>query len=381
MIRIGIIGYGYWGPNLARNFAEIADCDVAGICDSQPERLAQALRRHPQAVVTTDLEELFRATDIDAIAIATPVATHFDLAMRALAAGKHVFVEKPVTTTSEEAARLIDEAERRQLTLMVDHTFLYTPAVRKIRELCDNGSLGSLYYYDAVRVNLGLFQHDINVIWDLAVHDLSIMDFLLPESPCAVSATGIRHVADRGEDIAYLTLFFPSSLIAHIHVNWLAPVKVRRTLIGGSDKMVVYDDIEASEKVKVYDKGITLSGDPAEQYQMRISYRSGDAWAPHLDAREALSLEAAEFVGSIRTGARPLSDGESGLRIIKILEAASRSMNAQGAPMPIHIEQRRERREFGDSIRRLEGAIFEHQDGDRRGSPANAGEYPVHPRK
>ncbi len=373
MIRIGVIGYGYWGPNLARNFAETADCEVAGIADSRVERLSQALRRHPAAAVTADATELLENPKVDAIAIATPVATHFDLAMAALAAGKHVFVEKPVTTTSEEALRLIEEAERRRLTLMVDHTFLYTPAVRKIRELCVCGSVGALYYYDAVRVNLGLFQHDINVLWDLAVHDLSIMDFLLPEAPCAVSATGIRHVADRGEDIAYLTLFFPSNLIAHIHVNWLAPVKVRRTLIGGTDKMVVYDDLEASEKIKVYDKGITLNDDPAKQQQMRISYRSGDAWAPHLDTREALSLEAAEFVRSITTGARPLSDGESGLRIVKILEAASRSMTEKGVPMPIEIGHREKRREFGDSIRRLEGAIHEHQSGDRRGSPAHAG--------
>ncbi len=373
MIRIGIIGYGYWGPNLARNFSETADCEVAGIADLRPDRLAQAQRRHPAAKVTTDLQELLRAPDIDAIAIATPVAAHFELAMAAFAAGKHVFVEKPVTTTSDEATKLIDEAERRKLTLMVDHTFLYTPAVRKIRELCVGGSLGALYYYDAVRVNLGLFQHDVNVLWDLAVHDLSIMDFLLPEAPCAVSATGIRHVADRGEDIAYLTLFFPSNLIAHIHVNWLAPVKVRRTLIGGTDKMVVYDDLEASEKVKVYDKGITLNGDPAEQHQMRISYRSGDAWAPRLDTREALSLEAAEFVRSINTGSRPLSDGESGLRIVKILEAASRSMKEKGVPMPIKIERREQRREFSDSIRRLEGAVLQHQAGDRRGSPAHAG--------
>jgi len=373
MIRIGLIGYGYWGPNLARNFAETEDCQVAGIADFRPERLAQALRRHPAAAVTTDPKELLQNPDIDAIAIATPVAAHFDLAIAALAAGKHIFVEKPVTTTSDESTRLIDEADRRGLTFMVDHTFLYTPAVRRIRELCDTSALGSLYYYDAVRVNLGLFQHDINVLWDLAVHDLSIMDFLLPESPCAVSATGVRHVADRGEDIAYLTLFFPSNLIAHIHVNWLAPVKVRRTLIGGTDKMVVYDDLEASEKVKVYDKGITLNGDPAKQDQMRISYRSGDAWAPHLDTREALSLEAAEFVRSISTGTRPLSDGESGLRIVKILEAASRSMAERGVPVPIEIGNRQGRSEFSDSIRRLKGSILEHQSGDRLGSPAHAG--------
>ena len=380
MIRIGICGYGYWGPNLARNFAGTEDCQVAGIADSRPERLAAALRWQPTVRVTNNVEELLRSRDVDAIAIATPVATHFDLTMRALQAGKHVFVEKPLTTTSEEATKLIDEAQRRRLSLMVDHTFLYTPAVRKIRELCDQGSLGSLYYYDAVRVNLGLFQHDINVIWDLAVHDLSIMDFLLPEAPCAVSATGIRHVADRGEDIAYLTLFFSSSLIAHIHVNWLAPVKVRRTLIGGTDKMVVYDDLEASEKVKVYDKGIMLSGDPAEQYQRRISYRSGDAWSPHLDTQEALAREAAEFIRCINTGDRPLSDGVSGLRVVKILEAASLSMNAQGAPVPIDIGHRDERRELGDSIHRLKSAILEHQSGDRRSRPADAGEHAVHSR-
>ncbi len=373
MIRIGLIGYGYWGPNLARNFGETEDCQVAGIADFRHERLSQALRRHPAATVTTDPTELIRNPNIDAIVIATPVAAHFDLAMAALAAGKHILVEKPVTTTSDEAERLIDQADRRGLTFMVDHTFLYTPAVRKVRELCDKGSLGSLYYYDAVRVNLGLFQHDVNVLWDLAVHDLSIMDYLLPESPCAVSATGVRHVEDRGEDIAYLTLFFPSSLIAHIHVNWLAPVKVRRTLIGGTDKMVVYDDLEASEKVKVYDKGITLNGDPAKQHQMRISYRSGDAWAPHLDTREALSLEAAEFVRAVNTGTRPLCDGESGLRIVKILEAASRSMNERGVPVPIEIGNRKGQGEFGDSIRRLKGAVLEHQSGDRRSSPAHAG--------
>jgi predicted dehydrogenase len=377
MIRIGIIGYGYWGPNLARNFAETPDCEVAGIADFRQERLAQAQRRHPTAVVTTEPEELLRNPAIDAIAIATPVATHFHLAMLALQAGKHIFVEKPLTTTSDEAATLIEEAERQRLTLMVDHTFLCTPAVRKIRQLCTGGSLGSLYYYDSVRVNLGLFQHDINVLWDLAVHDLSIMDYLLPETPCAVSATGIRHVADRGEDIAYLTLFFPSSLIAHVHVNWLAPVKVRRTLIGGTYRMVVYDDLEASEKVKVYDKGITLSDDPAAQHQMRISYRSGDAWAPHLDTREALALEAAEFVRSVNTSARPVSDGESGLRIVKILEAASRSMNEKGVPVPIRIGASEQRRDFGDSIRRFEGAVREHQDGDRRSGPAHAREHAV----
>lgn len=335
MVRIGVIGYGYWGPNLVRNFAETEDAEVVAVADYSPERLALARKRHPAITVATDPEELINSPLVDAIAIATPVSTHFDLAMRALRAGKHVMVEKPITTTPEEAARLVEEAARRKLTLMVDHTFLYTPAVRKIRDIYDRGDLGDIYYYDSVRVNLGLFQSDVNVIWDLAVHDLSIMDYLLPESPCAVSATGVSHVAGRGENIAYLTLFFPSKLIAHIHVNWLAPVKVRQTLIGASNKMVVYDDLEVSEKVKVYDKGITLQGDPADEYQMRIGYRSGDVWTPHLGTREALAVEAAEFVDCVVTGARPTSDGETGLRIVSMLDAAERSMKDHGRPVDI----------------------------------------------
>jgi predicted dehydrogenase len=335
MIRIGVLGYGYWGPNLVRNFSETEDAEVTGICDKSPERLALARKRYPAVNVTSDAAELIDSNGTDAIAIATPVSSHYSLAMRALRAGKHVFIEKPITDQPEEAMRLIEEAEKRNLTLMVDHTFLYTPAVRKIREMREAGDLGTIYYYDSVRVNLGLFQRDVNVIWDLAVHDLSIVDYLLPEKPCAVSATGISHVSNRGENIAYLTLFFQSNAIAHIHVNWLAPVKVRQTLIGGSKKMVVYDDLEASEKVKIYDKGITLNDDPADEYQLRIGYRSGDVWTPHLSTREALSFEAAEFVNCIMTGARPVSDGHTGLRIVSMLEAAERSMKDQGRPIPI----------------------------------------------
>jgi predicted dehydrogenase len=340
MIRIGVLGYGYWGPNLVRNFSETEDAEVSGVCDQTPERLVLAKKRNPAVRVTSDARDLIDSPETDAIVIATPVSSHFELALGALKAGKHVFVEKPMTNTPDEALRLIEEAEKRNLTLMVDHTFLYTPAVRKIRELREAGDLGAIYYYDSVRVNLGLFQRDVNVLWDLAVHDLSIMDYLLPEKPSAVSATGVSHVSNRGENIAYLTLFFPSNAIAHIHVNWLAPVKVRRTLIGGSKKMVVYDDLEASEKVKIYDKGITLNHDPADEYQLRIGYRSGDVWTPHLSTREALSFEAAEFVQCIMTGARPVSDGHTGLRIVSMLEAAERSMKSQGSSVPISGEKR-----------------------------------------
>jgi predicted dehydrogenase len=269
IINIGVIGYGYWGPNLVRNFSEIPEAQVKTVSDFNTERLAKVQSRYPSIQVTTDCRDIFTDPKIDAVAIATPVSTHFDLAMAALKAGKHVLVEKPMTTSSTQAMRLIEEAQRRNLVLMVDHTFVYTGAVRKMRELVANNGLGNIYYYDSVRVNLGLFQHDVNVIWDLAVHDLSIMDYVLQTRPYAVSATGISHIAGEPENIAYLTLFFDGNLIAHINVNWLAPVKVRRTLIGGNQKMIVFDDLEPSEKLKVYDKGITINGD----LENRLSYR------------------------------------------------------------------------------------------------------------
>lgn len=346
MVNIGVIGYGYWGPNLVRNFAEIPNAQVAAVSDLNTERLALAQRRYPAAYTTTDHRELLSDGRIDAIVVATPVTSHFPLAMQALEAGKHVLVEKPLAATAEQATRLLDEAECRQRILMVDHTFVYTGAVRKMRELVANNALGDVYYYDSVRVNLGLFQHDVNVIWDLAVHDLSIMDYIVSMQPCAVSATGMSHVAGQPENIAYLTLFFDSNLIAHIHVNWLAPVKVRRTLIGGSQKMIVYDDLEPSEKVKVYDKGITLNNNGANQngagesgvdrkHQLLIGYRTGDMWAPQLSVTEALWTEASHFVACIEDGKRPLTDGEAGLRVVQILEAATESMSAQGRPITI----------------------------------------------
>lgn len=295
------------------------------------DRLALVERRYPGIQTTTHVEELLANPAVDAVAIATPVSTHFDLGMQALRAGKHVMLEKPMTTTSAESIALIEEAERRNLVLMVDHTFVYTGAVRKIRDLIASGKLGEPYYYDSARVNLGLFQHDVDVIWDLAVHDLSIMDYVLNAQPTAIAATGMSHVAGRPENIAYITAFFEKNLIAHINVNWLSPVKIRRTLIGGSKQMIVYDDMEPSEKVKVYDKGITLTNGPESIYKMMIGYRTGDMYAPQLDMSEALRAEAQHFAECIENGTRPITDGHAGLRVVRMLEAATRSMKTQGS--------------------------------------------------
>jgi predicted dehydrogenase len=340
MIGIAVVGYGYWGPNLVRNFWEVPNARLISVCDMRPERLAGVQARYPAVEITSDYGDLLNDARVDAIAIATPVSSHFDLALRALQAGKHVFVEKPIAATSEQAQRLVDEADRRGLVLAVDHTFIHTGAVRKMRELVER-DLGDVYYYDSVRVNLGLFQHDVSVVWDLAVHDLSIMDYVLPSRPVAVSATGASHVAGEPENIAYLNLFFADNLIAHIHVNWLAPVKVRRTLVGGSSKMIVYDDLEPSEKIKVYDKGITVNGNGnghgaangngERKYQMLVGYRTGDMWAPQLDMREALGIELREFISCIERRTRPTADGQAGLRVVRILEASTTSLAQSGS--------------------------------------------------
>ncbi len=333
MIKVGVIGYGYWGPNLVRNFCETPGAQVISVCDLRSERLASVQKRYPAIQPLTGYGDLLKDTQIDAIAIATPVSSHFDIAWQALCAGKHVLVEKPMTATSEQAARLIEEAERRQRVLMVDHTFVYTGAVRKMQELIKGNELGEIYYYDSVRVNLGLFQHDVNVIWDLAVHDLSIMDYVLGEYPVAVSATGINHLPGQPENVAYVTLFFKRNLIAHLHVNWLSPVKVRRTLVGGSQKMIVYDDLDPGERIKVYDKGITFNQSSESIYKMLIGYRTGDMWAPQLDMAEALSTEVAHFIHCIKKGEQPITDGRAGLRVVRILEAATQSMLERGRPV------------------------------------------------
>jgi predicted dehydrogenase len=335
VIKIGIIGYGYWGPNLVRNFAEVCGAELCAVCDLSPAKVSAVARRYPSLHTTLDHRTLLGDPSLDAIAIATPVSSHFELAMQALRAGKHVFLEKPMTETSEQAYRLLEEAEARDLILMVDHTFLYTPAVQKMRELVSAGELGEIYYYDSIRINLGLFQHDVNVIWDLAVHDLAISDYLLGSTPSAVSANGACPIPQSPESIAYLSLFYANGMIAHINVNWLAPVKVRQTLIGGSRKMIVFDDLVPSEKVKVYDRGVTISDDPDAVRQLRVGYRAGDVWAPQLPTTEALFAEAAHFVSCIRTGDRPVTDGRMGARIMELLEAATASLRRRGEPVEV----------------------------------------------
>ncbi len=336
MIGIGVIGYGYWGPNLVRNFSETPGSKVVAVSDLRSERLAQVQARYPSTKVTADHRDLFIDPDIDAVVVATPVGSHFDLVMQALHAGKHVLVEKPLTSSTEQGERLVEEAARCQRVLMVDHTFVYTGAVRKIKECINEARLGQLYYYDSVRVNLGLFQHDVNVLWDLAVHDLAIMDHVLDARPCAVAATGVAHLPGQPKDVAYLTCFFENHLIAHFHVNWLAPVKIRRTLIGGAQQMIVYDDLEPSEKIKIYDKGITLSNGMEGKYELMVGYRAGDMWAPQLDRREALRVEAEHFVASIEQNQEPLTSGHVGLRVVRILEAASHSIAQRGRPVELH---------------------------------------------
>jgi predicted dehydrogenase len=339
LIRIGVIGYGYWGPNLVRNCFEAKGAQLACVSDLREDRLALVTSRYPTVRTTRDAREIIADPTIDAVAIATPVSTHYDLVLRALQEGKHVLVEKPLASNTDQVQHLMEVAQKHRSVLMVDHTFVYTGAVRKIRELVESGGLGEIYYYDSVRVNLGLFQHDVNVLWDLAVHDLSIMDYVLPFRPCAVSATGLSHVPGGTENIAYLTLFFEGSQIAHIHVNWLAPVKLRRTLIGASRKMIVYDDLDQSEKIKVYDKGITLNSHPSSEklYQMLVGYRTGDMLAPQIDSTEALRREIDHFLSCIQQRAEPETGGAAGLRVVEILQAASQSMAQRGRPIDLRL--------------------------------------------
>jgi predicted dehydrogenase len=348
-IGVAVVGYGYWGPNLVRNFATTEGSRVVAVSDLDPDKLTLARRRHHGVVTTTEYRDLLSDPRVDAIAVATPVQSHYDLALAALRAGKHVFLEKPLAQTSDQVRHLIEEADKRKLTLMVDHTFLYTPAVQKIRQLITEGALGDIYYYNGIRASLGLFQSDVNVIWDLAVHDISIIQYILNEDPIAVSATGAVHVEGSPANMAHITLFFESSCVAHVNVNWLSPVKIRQTLIGGSRKMIVYDDLEATEKIKVYDKGITVRRAEEDAHQFRIGYRAGDMWAPHLAVTEALQTEAEHFISCVRTGATPTSNGETGLQVVEILEAASRSIAQQGSPITLKHSQKRPRARVASS--------------------------------
>jgi predicted dehydrogenase len=327
-VRVGVIGYGYWGPNIARNFSGLDRCQFVAISDRNPDALKRAHKAFPGVSLTGDCNEILESIDIDAVAIVTPVWTHYPLARKALENGKHVFVEKPFTSTSAQASDLIELAERKNLRIMVDHTFLFSGSVRKIRELVDNGTLGKLYYFDSTRVNLGLFQHDVSVVWDLAPHDLSIMDYILQDQPEALVATGGNHFNELA-DMAYLTVFYPGNVTAHINVNWLSPVKVRTTLIGGREKMLVWNDLDPDEKIKVYDKGVDIKNGEGV-YDLLVSYRSGDVWGPKVDSTEALRVELGYFLDCVLQGKTPLNDGAAGLRVVRLLEAAEESLKGRG---------------------------------------------------
>jgi len=328
MIKFGVIGYGYWGPNIVRNLRAIEGCQVVGICDQSDKARKRIQAAHPGIPVCGDANELMKSADVDAVAVITPVWTHYELTKAALENGKHVFVEKPFTSNAKQAEELINLAEQKRLQIMVDHTFLFTGAVRKIQNLLNEGTLGKLYYYDSTRVNLGLFQHDCNVVWDLAPHDLSIMNHLLHADAEAISATGQTHLNGH-EDIAFITAYFPDKMIAHINVNWLSPVKVRTTLIGGEKKMLVWNDLEADEKLKIYDKGVDVKSQEG-LYNLLVSYRSGDMWAPQVEQVEALRLELGYFTECIKKGEAPFNDGKAGLKVVRMLEAASQSMSNRG---------------------------------------------------
>lgn len=328
MIRIGVIGYGYWGPNIVRNFVGVEDARVMLISDADPNALKRAQKAYSGIRTTRDDNEVLLSPDIDVVAIITPISTHYELARVALNNGKHIFVEKPFTSSVNQAEELIELAEKKNLKIMVDHTFVFTGAVRKIKELVDDDVLGQLFYFDSIRINLGLVQHDANVVWDLAPHDLSIIDYLIGMDPIGITATGMSHINGQ-EDVAYITIYFPGKLISHVSVNWLSPVKIRTTLIGGRKKMLVWNDLVADEKIRVYDRGVELN-DKESVYNMRIHYRSGDIWVPKIEPIEALKAEAEYFVDCIYTGSTPINDGAAGLRVVRMLEAIAKSIKKEG---------------------------------------------------
>jgi len=335
VVRMAVVGYGYWGPNLVRNFFEAPASTVVAAADLSQDRLAGVAKRYPTIALTTDYRDVLRDPNVDAVAIATPVSTHYPLAKEALEAGKHVWVEKPLTMDYADAQRLNELAEQKRRVLMVDHVFVYAGAVDRIKESVESGELGEVLYYDSVRVNLGLLQHDVNVIWDLGVHDMSIVDYVLPQRPIAVSSVGARHIDGGSESIAYVTLHFQENLIAHFHVNWLAPVKIRLTTVCGSQRMVVYDDTVPSEKVRIYDRGVKVNGSLEDRARLLVEYRSGDMYAPKLDQTEALQAAARHFASCVVTGARPRTDGGAGARVVALVEAAQRSLLKDGQPQKV----------------------------------------------
>src|SRR5437870_6117893 len=328
MVKFGVIGYGYWGPNVVRNLTSLEGSELMAVCDKSPAARRRMQKAHPGIAVATEASEILGSADVDAVAVVTPVWTHYELAKSALENGKHVFVEKPFTSNTAQAEELIELAAKKNLKIMVDHTFLFTGAVKKIRQLVDEGALGDLYYYDSLRVNLGLFQHDVNVIWDLAPHDLSIMDYVIQEKPELVVATGEKHL-NGVEDVAFITVYFPRNVIAHINVNWLSPVKIRTTLIGGQKKMLVWNDLDADEKIRVYDKGVQIASGEGIR-DLLVSYRTGDMWAPQIEQSEALRVELDYFADCVMNNKKPFNDGHAGLRVVRMLEAADCSIQKRG---------------------------------------------------
>lgn len=331
MINTGVIGYGYWGPNIVRNFVANSDLRVVKVSDMAPDRLKLLKTNHPDIKAEAEVESILNDPDIELVAIITSTSTHYKLAKQALLNGKHVFVEKPFTAKVSEAEELIELAEKRGLLIMVDHTFLFTGAVRKMKELVESGALGNLYYYDSVRVNLGLFQYDANVIWDLAPHDLSIMNYLNKDiRPISVNAVGSDHIGKGFEDVAYLTVKCENNFIGHFHANWLSPVKVRKTLVAGDKKMLVWDDLEADEKIKIYNKRVEEVKEKSEFYKLQVKYHSGDILVPVVEMTEALKLETAHLVDCLTNNATPINGGPEGLEVVKILEASDISLRNGG---------------------------------------------------
>lgn len=329
MTNCAIIGYGYWGPNLVRNFSGVANTRVHTVADLRPERLEIVKKNYPSVHVTSDIDSIWSNKEIDAVIIATPVFTHFDLARKALNSGKHVLLEKPMTDTVAHAQELIALANEKKLVLMVDHTFLYTSAVQKMKQLIDSGDIGSVKYFDSTRINLGLIQQDVNVLWDLAPHDISILDYLVPASPRSVQATGISHIHNGIENIAYLTVNYDHDFIAHFSCSWSSPVKIRMMLLGGDKKMVVFNDMEPTEKIRIYDTAHKVTSDEEKQ-KVLIDYRVGDVFIPKLELKEALSGMANDFISAITKGTKPVASYESGLNTIRILEAAQISIKENG---------------------------------------------------
>ncbi len=330
MKRIGVIGYGYWGPNIVRNFSRLSGCSVSWVCDINPKTLGTISHAYPTISTTTDYQDILKDVKVDAVVIVTPISTHFALAREALQKGKHVLIEKPMTFTPGESRILVSLAKKKKRIIMVDHTYIYTPAIRKLKSIIDSGDLGKIYYIDSTRTNLGLLQKDSNVIYDLATHDFSIMDYLFHSMPQIITATGISHEDLKQETIAFISATYPKNLFLHCQVSWLSPLKVRRMVFVGTKKMVTYDDIEPSEKIRIYNKGVSFTKDPKQALQLRIGYRSGNVVVPNIPLEEGLYGMAVEFIRAIAKNKKPITNGDMGLRVVRCISAATKSLRENG---------------------------------------------------